>query len=426
MNHNLFKHDTIIVFDRYYPFSIKSVTREARNVAQSSKQVKLVLNGPLPPKNVVLTNKNNKTQLIKYLVEALVNLELPNSNKKLIVTGSDPIPLEVTIGGLTRREDLQTYHEEADTIMVLQMLAMVEAGYTQIEIISDDTDVFILLLHHFNVNDLRKRLPKVDVWMNATSLSSKSVSISQTLASLPNNVSTNILEAHCLSGCDTISQMFSIGKKKVIKTLNSPLNFHLQHLGDTDPNLQWSVIENECVPFVCTLYGMKAGVSIPLSEMRYEKWLAKTKSKTMNTCFDLKYLPPTREAFRMNLKRAHYQCSIWKNVKGQTATELLPENFGWTKDFTNKTLDPIQLMPGTPIAPDFLLKLTFCGCDSTNPCASHSCGCKKANIKCSDLCKCSGNCINAASPENEYESSNELDVNNDDEESDTDFEINDD
>ena len=139
MDH-LFKHATSIIFDRYYDFSIKSVTREARNVTQSSKQVKLVLNGPLPPKNVVLTNKNNKKQLIRFLVDALIKMQLPNSNKKLLVTGPDPVPIEVRIDGLKRREDLKTFHEEADTIIVSQMLSMVEAGYRQIEIENDDTD----------------------------------------------------------------------------------------------------------------------------------------------------------------------------------------------------------------------------------------------------------------------------------------------
>ena len=141
INH-LQKHKTSIFFDRYHDYSIKSVTREARNVAQSSKQVKHDINGPLPPKNVVLTNKSNKKQLIEYLVDALINIQIPNANYKLIVTGPDPVPIEATVSGLKQREDLKTLHEEADMIIVSQMLSMIEEGYRQIEVISDDTDVF--------------------------------------------------------------------------------------------------------------------------------------------------------------------------------------------------------------------------------------------------------------------------------------------
>ena len=40
------KNDVMIISDRYYDYSIKSVTRENRNVIQSSKRVKITLTGP--------------------------------------------------------------------------------------------------------------------------------------------------------------------------------------------------------------------------------------------------------------------------------------------------------------------------------------------------------------------------------------------
>ena len=70
------KNDVMIIFDRYYDYSIKSVTRENRNVIQSSKQVKITLTGPAHDKNVVLANKDNKIQLIRILVESLKTLQL--------------------------------------------------------------------------------------------------------------------------------------------------------------------------------------------------------------------------------------------------------------------------------------------------------------------------------------------------------------
>ena len=47
------KNDTMLIFDRYYDYSIKSVTRENRNVAQSSKQVKVTMGGSAHDRNVV-------------------------------------------------------------------------------------------------------------------------------------------------------------------------------------------------------------------------------------------------------------------------------------------------------------------------------------------------------------------------------------
>ena len=53
------KNDVMIIFDRYYDYSIKSDTRKNRNVIQSSKRVKITLTGPAHDKNVVLANKDN-------------------------------------------------------------------------------------------------------------------------------------------------------------------------------------------------------------------------------------------------------------------------------------------------------------------------------------------------------------------------------
>ena len=93
------KNDVMIFFDRYYDYSIKSVTRENRNVIQSSKRVKITLTGPAHDKNVVLANKDNKIQLIRILVESLKTLQLQGreSERKLIVTGLDPIPFVILL-----------------------------------------------------------------------------------------------------------------------------------------------------------------------------------------------------------------------------------------------------------------------------------------------------------------------------------------
>ena len=114
----------------------------------------------------------------------------------------------------------------------------------------------------------------------------------------------------------------------------------------------------------------------------------------MTSAEQLKCLPPTEDALTLNIKRAHYQCSIWRNVELQTAALLRVEDYGWTKDIDNKCLDPTPLLLTTPIAPAFLMKITFCNCSSSEPCTSQNCSCRKANLKCSELCRCKGNCCN--------------------------------
>ena len=128
--------------------------------------------------------------------------------------------------------------------------------------------------------------------------------------------------------------------------------------------------------------------------MRYAKWIEKCKAKKTSIS-ELKRFPPTLEAAQLNVKRAHFQCSIWKNLKLERPASLDAEKYGWKKDTANKSLEILCLENNTPIAPDVLMKITFCGCSSAEPCKSNKCGCRQKELKCSVLCKCTGTCCNS-------------------------------
>jgi hypothetical protein len=71
----------------------------------------------------------------------------------LVVTGEDPCPIEVKNDDRCIRIDLETYQEEADIIIVQQVLKSIGEA-RQVTIISDDVDVFVLLVHHYHVAGL--------------------------------------------------------------------------------------------------------------------------------------------------------------------------------------------------------------------------------------------------------------------------------
>ncbi len=309
------------------------------------------------------------------------------------MTGPDPVPFEVSNDGLQSREDLKTHQEEADTFMVSQMLVMVDNGYHRIPVICEGhTDVFVLLVHHYHKSRISEMYPPVEVLMQYPPSSPKATSISNTINSLPPRVVSSLLAAHVLTGCDTVPQMFGIGKKTALNVLfRDQTDFNVEELGNTDPSLQWETVEKGCVDFVRELYQSRNNKDdLTLDAMRYSKWVEKSKANTMTAATDLKSFPPTFNAVRCNIKRAHYQCSIWKNVKVGSLNPLNVEQWGWTKDIANKCLDPVFIEPTTPIAPDSLLNLTFCGCSSAEPCSTKKCGCNKAGVLCGSLCKCKG------------------------------------
>ena len=73
------------------------------------------------------------------------------TDKEQVITGSDPLGLPYSIqrGKHQRRMDLKVTHEEADVIVVKHVVHIAKQTPETIHVISDDTDVFVLLVHFF-------------------------------------------------------------------------------------------------------------------------------------------------------------------------------------------------------------------------------------------------------------------------------------
>ena len=76
---------------------------------------------------------------------------------KLVVTGADPVPIKISEGGVViSRADLATSYEEADNVIVQQVLSCAaENAESKITVVADDTDVFVLLLHYHHMANLK-------------------------------------------------------------------------------------------------------------------------------------------------------------------------------------------------------------------------------------------------------------------------------
>ena len=141
--------DVYLVFDRYREYSTNSTTRSDR-ATDASRVHKLNLDTPL--QNVVLIVSTNKKQLINIICSDLCENKIFHhgytQNNKHVVTGSNNTPVQISHGVVIYREDISTSHEEADYIIVQQPLMASE--YQQgVSVIAVDTDVFILLIHHY-------------------------------------------------------------------------------------------------------------------------------------------------------------------------------------------------------------------------------------------------------------------------------------
>ena len=118
--------DVYLVFDRYENFSTKSSTRTSR-MAEGCKLFQLCPTAPLPSQKVTLTFTRNKKQLIDIICKDLqgdADFHRKNTQKhKLVITGQDKSPVEISCGGVViLRHDIATTHEEADSIIVQQVM----------------------------------------------------------------------------------------------------------------------------------------------------------------------------------------------------------------------------------------------------------------------------------------------------------------
>ena len=67
------------------------------------------------------------------------------NGNSLTIAGVDDVPVDIMMGTCIERTDLTSSHEEADPIIVQHVISRC-MQYENVRVISDDTDVFILLL----------------------------------------------------------------------------------------------------------------------------------------------------------------------------------------------------------------------------------------------------------------------------------------
>ena len=371
--------DVFLVFDRYFDFSIKSATRSYRGKKATRHHI-LTLNSPLSPQDAVLNVYQNKVQLINMICQQVIDdCTQQKNNRMLVVKGSDFIPVEVLGGKSCARDDLRTTQEEADVIMVQQMLLLAFAGAPRIRIVSDDTDVFILLLHFYYTYNLSCTLT-----MESTTNSKRTVVDIGESVKEHQEVMHSILACHALSGCDTVAKLSGIGKVTALNTLKKT-NSRLFNIGDTAADFK--DISEEATTFVSTFYGVKNKEFNNMSDVRFHVWSVKVGRNT-TVSPKLQALPPTTEAFLENVKRAHLQLAIWLSADTSDPPNLNPEEYGWIRDGPSKCLLPVLLPPGTAAAPNEVLKMIRCGCESEQPCSTLRCRCASAHLPCTIFCAC--------------------------------------
>ena len=96
-------------------------------------------------------NHGNLTQIraiIKHIEENKVFHDLYTPTHQLVITGDDNLPTESSHDVIILRPDLSRSHQESKNCYQAHTAGR-EAGHGVSSVVSDDTGVFSLLLHHF-------------------------------------------------------------------------------------------------------------------------------------------------------------------------------------------------------------------------------------------------------------------------------------
>jgi len=272
-------------------------------------------------------------------------------------------------------KELFSDQEEADTRLILHTKYCSNHGINTVVVVSPDTDVLVLLVHHFNSLGLEKLYFKTgrrQLHCNTT----RFVPVHNIVKMLSVEQRNIMLTVYCLTGCDSCSAFYGIGKKTAFKVMMSNAA-DLQTIADLgNTPFLCANARRGCTNFVGLLYGSKACISLDV--LRKDKVLS-------NKHVRPRMLPPTDDSFVLHLMSCLYQLLVWKGCLTDMQKLPDPVGYGYRTDSASGTLIP-QMMSQPAAVPELLSDLV---CVCSDQCVA-SYNCSSNEQPCTQACACQG------------------------------------
>ena len=234
-------------------------------------------------------------------------------------------------------------------------------------LIGEDTDLLILLLHYADtdpdIKDLYFRSDKTDA--------TKVHDINRLKAIIGPDICSQLLFIHAFTGCDSTSRIFGIGKKAAFQKLvkGQPIIKECANCFIL-PNQTDHIIKDLGNKAMTVMFGNDG--SSNLETLRYNTFVKKITSA--KSFVHPERLPPTTSSTKFHCLRVYYQIMVWMGTDdGMDALD-----WGWKVD--NNQMVPI--MTEMKAAPDNLLKMIHCNCESCPP----RCSCRRYGLPCHAGC----------------------------------------
>ena len=164
-----------------------------------------------------LSNSKNKSDLLKFPELAWCK-QIPErlaDNQVLYLGSNDGKVIRITCTGSEIVPIFQSDHEEADSHIFVHCEHFSKCSHEakRIIIFSPDTDVAVLCCHHFAALNIE------ELWFLSVGRQKRLIPIHPTVANLGPTLCHLLPALHSLSGCNSTSSLFSIGKIKSISSI---------------------------------------------------------------------------------------------------------------------------------------------------------------------------------------------------------------
>lgn len=364
--------------------SLKEEVRVKRGSSRKEREYEINAAMAIPEWKSFLANPQNKANLLRFIGESWMtdHRGLPQG-LHLIIGGILENPGHTVLINNTGCHELPelacTKHEEADT----RMFAHLSYSSTQEDcstgvICSMDSDVFVLAMYYcMRIASLK------ELWIEKMGMFLPIHTIVQDYSqklSIDAEELTGILHnIYILTGCDTVSFIFGKSKARALKIIGE----HSSNLAKFGAYGDRSIVTPDQVDeaisearfFFKCLYN-KPDYSGNLDTLRAHLFAT--------TANDLRYLPPTEDAFHQHVLRALIQISINRSSHCSYTEYPDPTHFG--RHVINGKLVPV-LMLRSP-KPSVTQKALYCKCKRGR--CLRSCPCTKNKINCAVSCLCGG------------------------------------
>ena len=298
-----------VTFDRYRTESIKTGTRVKRKKGHRPvrRQIENQL-VPLPSDwSSFMVLEENKADLPLLLSNYIIDHS--PIDKTVVVAGG--FSESTTAKSSDPTLDLTTLaadHEEADTRLILHCI---HAHMESMVVSVCDTDVLMLLLAHYDQMQCQSLFMKA-----GTSKQPKYIPVHEIRKRVPDDQISTLLAFHAITGCDSVSQ-FSGHSKKTAWCVFQRNHNDLSNLGK-GPITKDTILSAE--KFICRLY------RVPDADT-----CDKARVKLFCIGRAQEALPPTSDAAKFHIRRAHYQASISNQANSPIPVLPLVTDMGWVR-----------------------------------------------------------------------------------------------